>query len=172
MAPNIQTKKNHYGVLTASSTIIKPLQQCLTQSREFGWTTHKTALITQHKLSNQETLTHINIHAINFVAHSVFKRELNKLFHHLEHITGPIIVSGDFNTWNKKRNQSLIQATQIIGLQKVEYPDSKAIKTMFKHPLDHIFFRGLTFQSSQALEINHISDHNPILATFCTNNFQ
>jgi len=169
MAPNIQTKENHYGVLTASSTIIKPLQQCLTHSREFGWATHKTALITQHKLDNQEILTHINIHSVIFVSHSVFQRELAKLLHHLDHITGPVIISGDFNTWNKKRTKTLTQATHKFGLEKVSYSDPRAIKSILKQPLDHIFFRGLTLQSSMVLDITHISDHNPILATFCTN---
>ena len=170
IAPNIQTKKNHFGVLTASSSIINPIRQCLTQSRELGWATHKTALITQHKLSNNQILTHVNIHAINFVSHSVFHRELQKLFQYLDQITGPIIISGDFNTWNKKRTKTLIEATQKLSLKMVKYPDHRPIKSIFKQPLDHIFYRQLTLQSSQAIDVNLISDHNPILATFCTIN--
>jgi len=170
LAPNIQTKQNHFGVLTASSSIINPIRQCLTQSRELGWATHKTALITQHPLNNNQILTHVNIHAINFVSHSAFQRELHKILQHLEQITGPIIISGDFNTWNKKRTRTLIAATQKLGLEMVKYPDHSPIKSIFKQPLDHIFFRGLTLQSSQAINVNLISDHNPILATFCTIN--
>ena len=168
MAPNIQTKLNHFGVLTASSSIITPMRQCLTQSRELGWATHKTALITEHKLNNQQTLTHVNIHAINFVSHTIFNRELNKVWQHLEHLDGPIILSGDFNTWNIKRVQTLIHATQSLNLEKVEYPDQRPIKTMLRQPIDYIFFRGLHLHSSQAIDIANISDHNPILATFST----
>lgn len=166
MAPNIQTKKNHFGVLTASNATITPIRQCLTQSKELGWTTHKTALITEHLMNNQQVLTHVNIHAINFVTNSVFYQELNKLWQHLEHIDGPIILSGDFNTWNAKRTNNLNLTTQKLNLKKVEFLDNKPVKTMLRHPIDFIFYRGVELEHSMALNVKNISDHNPILATF------
>lgn len=168
MAPNIQTQKHHFGVVTASSSIITPTRQFLTQSREFGWTTHKTALITQHLLSNNQTLTHVNIHAINFVTNTTFYRELNKVWQYLEHVSGPIILSGDFNTWNAKRALNLMNAVDKLHLKTVAFPDHKPIKTMLRHPIDFIFYRDLILKESEAIPIKTISDHNPILATFCT----
>jgi len=166
MAPNIETAKKHFGVVTASALTPKPLRQCLTQSRELGWMTHKTALITQHTLANKQTLIHVNIHAINFVPHSIFLKELHLLWAQLSHHAGPMIISGDFNTWNSTRLKSLLQATQQLNLQQVSFPDPRPIKTLLRQPLDHIFYRGLSLQHSQALSVPNISDHNPILATF------
>ena len=166
MAPNIETAKKYFGVVTASSATIKPLRQCLTQSRELGCMTHKTALITQHTLANNQALIHVNIHAINFVPHKLFLKELRLLWAQLSHHSGPMIISGDFNTWNPTRLKTLIQATQQLGLQQVTFPDSQPIKTLLRQPLDHIFYRDLQLKSSQALSVPNISDHNPILATF------
>jgi len=168
MAPNIQTSKGHFGVVTASNYQVKPYRQCLTQSREIGLTTHKTALITHHQLSNGQQLTHVNIHAINFVSNQVFNQELQHLWLHLTHQTGPMIISGDFNTWNKTRLRVLEQATAKLKLKAVEFPDTRPIKTMLKQPLDHIFYRQLSLENAQALSVTHISDHNPLVATFLT----
>jgi len=167
MAPNIQTKKGYYGVITATPFPIKPYQQCLTRSREIGLTTHKTALITHHTLSNGQTLTHVNIHAINFVGTRTFKKELNLLWRFITEQSGPMIISGDFNTWNKQRLKHLYTATERLNLKAVTFPDVKPIKTLLRQPLDHIFYRELTLKNAQALSVPHISDHNPLIATFC-----
>lgn len=166
MAPNIQTAKGHYGVLTASPHPIKPYQQHLTRAREIGLTTHKPALITQHPLANGEVLTHVNIHAINFVSNKVFNQELEHLWAFLAHQTGPMIISGDFNTWNKTRFYMLEKATRSLNLDMVAFPDNTHIKTMLNQPLDHIFYRQLTLQEAHTLAVPNISDHNPLIATF------
>ena len=168
MAPNIETQNNIYGVLTASAYQQKVHRQVLTSKRELGVATHKPAIITQHMMADQQLLTHINIHAINFVPHYVFKKELQLLLHQLETIKGPMILSGDFNTWNKTRLASLMHCTHRLKLNKVEYPDIRPIKTLNRQPLDHIFYRDLTLEHSKALRVPHISDHNPIIARFTT----
>ncbi|HHS99733.1 MAG TPA: endonuclease/exonuclease/phosphatase family protein [Thiomicrospira sp.] len=166
MAPNIQTKKQLYGVLTASQFKQSAHQQCLTKNKELGWMTHKTALITHHPLSNGQTLTHVNIHAINFVPNQIFKTELRLLWNNILHTEGPLIVSGDFNTWNKARLAILLIATKRLNLSMVSYPDNSAIKTLNRQPLDYIFYRGIHLQDSLALSIPEISDHNSIIASF------
>ena len=168
MAPNIETQNTFYGVVTASDYKQSAHHQCLTQSRELGWMTHKTAIITQHLLADGQTLTHVNIHAINFVPNKTFKTELRLLWNNVTHTQGPLIVSGDFNTWNKTRLLTLLNATNQLNLSKVTYPDSRAIKTLNRQPLDYIFYRGLTLRDSKALSVPDISDHNPLLASFCT----
>ena len=168
MAPNIQTAKYHYGVLTASPFQTKPYQQCLTRAREIGLTTHKTALITHHLLANGLTLIHVNIHAINFVSNQTFNKELKYLWSFLTHQTGPMIISGDFNTWNKTRLRSLQKAAQLLKLEAVPFADTRPIKTLLRQPLDHIFYRQLTLTTSHALNVPSISDHNPLIATFST----
>ena len=169
MAPNIQRQHKHFGVLTASHHHCTAQHQCLTRSRELGFATHKTALITEHNLANGQILTHVNIHAINFVPHMIFKKELSLLWTNLAHRNGPMIISGDFNTWNQTRLKTLLQATSQLQLKAVTYPDSRAIKTMLRQPLDHIFYRDLTLVTSEVLSIPQISDHNPLIATFRQN---
>lgn len=166
MAPNIETPKSTYGVITASDFQQTIYQQFLTTSRELGFTTHKPAVITNHPLSDGSVLTHVNIHAINFVPHYVFKKELQLLWNKIENIEGPLIISGDFNTWNKTRVKTLRTATDRLHLNKVDYPDIRPIKTLNRQPLDHIFYRNLRLQSSRVINVPHISDHNPIIAKF------
>jgi endonuclease/exonuclease/phosphatase (EEP) superfamily protein YafD len=151
MAPNIQTRNKHFGVLTASEFGLTPHHQCLTQSRELGWMTHKTALITEHPLSNGLQLTHVNIHAINFVPHALFKKELLHLWQHLAQRHGPMIISGDFNTWTTNRMNTLRTAAESLGLKQVTYPDSRPINLLDAHTFD----------------VPEFSDHNPLTATFC-----
>lgn len=166
MAPNIETKKGFFGVLTASEFKHSAHQQCLTKTRELGWMTHKTALITHHLLADGQTLIHVNIHAINFVPHHFFKTELRLLWNNITHTKGPLIVSGDFNTWNKTRLATLLSATRQLNLSMVSYPDNSAVKTLNRQPLDYIFYRGLTLQDSLALSVPEFSDHNPLIASF------
>lgn len=168
MAPNIETPKNTYGVVTASAYEHSTYQQFLTTSRELGFATHKPAIITRHNMNNGDCLTHVNIHAINFVPHHVFKKELQLLWNKIESIEGPLIISGDFNTWNRTRVKTLQTATQRLNLNKVDYPDVRPIKTLNRQPLDHIFYRNLTLKDCRVISVPHISDHNPIIARFST----
>jgi len=129
--------------------------------------THKTAIITEHLLSNNQILTHLNIHAINFVPHLLFKKELASLWDKIRHISGPLIISGDFNTWNRTRLRTLTAATNQLNLTQVEFPDPRPIKTLNRQHLDYIFYRDLTLKEAQALSVPDISDHNPLIARFC-----
>ncbi|WP_019557353.1 endonuclease/exonuclease/phosphatase family protein [Thiomicrorhabdus arctica] len=166
MASNIQTRRKHYGVMTASDYAITPYQQCLTRSRELGLATHKTALITQHPLQNGQILTLVNIHAINFVPNYIFKKELQMLWSHLSQTPGPLIVSGDFNTWNEARKTILNTAAEELDLTLAPLANPQAIKTLNRQPLDHVFYRGLHLTDSYALSVPSISDHNPLITTF------
>lgn len=166
MAPNIETSNDICGVLTASLYQQQAKFQNVSRNRELGFATHKTAIITEHKLANNRILTNVNIHAINFVPNHIFKQELLLLWNKIEHINGALIISGDFNTWNKKRLYSLLILTRKLRLKKVNYPDLAHIKKLNNQPLDHIFYRGLELENAAVLSVPHISDHNPLLAKF------
>ena len=166
MSPNIQTRSNTFGAITASAYQQKTHHQFITRSRELGFTTHKSAITTQFLLTDNSTLTHVNIHAINFVPLMIFKRELQLLLKSIQSIEGPLILSGDFNTWNKARVKVLNKSTQKLGLTQVKFDDQKPIKTLNRQPLDHVFYRGLKLLDSRAINVPKISDHNPIIAQF------
>lgn len=76
---------------------------------------------------------------------------------------GPVIVSGDFNTWRADRDNLVHERMQAAGLTPVSFgEDNRAL--FFGRPLDHIFTRGLALLHSKSLEVS-TSDHNPMFVT-------
>jgi len=98
LAPNIQTKKALFGVLTATKSHCHGHQSYVTQARESLWITHKSVLYTQHLLANDTVLLAVNIHAINFTANFWFKNELDRLFETIKEHKGPLLIAKDFNS--------------------------------------------------------------------------
>lgn len=167
MSPNLQTKQNVYGTITASAFQQVMQQQLITLNKELGFATHKSAMVSKFKIANGDILTLVNIHAINFVPHFIFYKELKQLFQSLENISGPMIFAGDFNTWSKRRIKTLNSFMESLGLIQAQVNDTKHIKTLNRQPLDHIFYRGLKIMQAKAIAVPSISDHNPIYAEFC-----
>jgi len=77
---------------------------------------------------------------------------------------GPVIFGGDLNTWSGRRQATLIGLADELGLTPVSFsPDHRTSR--FGRPLDHLYVRGLTWQSSETVQVE-ISDHNPLIVTF------
>ena len=164
---NIQTRKHLYGVMTLGRTSFEKITPLLTQNREAaGIATHKSLLITTHKLPNQESLLVVNVHAINFVPLRIFLSELHRLKTNLETFKGAMVLAGDFNNWNKKRRWHLEHFCAELSLQKAEMKDEHHIKRINFQHLDHIFYRGLKLVDATAINTGKFSDHNPIYAKF------
>jgi endonuclease/exonuclease/phosphatase (EEP) superfamily protein YafD len=177
-APNFMDAyhQTYSGVLTAAK--IRPLSNdsILTNHYEPIIKTPKVSLITQYPiLSKRETLLTINSHLINFVDLNKFRTQLHELELALSNHHGPIIFSGDFNTWNRKRAALLENVAIRLGLTPVAFAphESKKIKRfLLSPPLDYIFYRGLNEKKASAKVLDHIcsSDHKPLLAEFsCVN---
>lgn len=169
-APNISNSHTdqHFGVLTASKVKHVSGQSVLTQDCEPIFNTPKVSLITEYSLSgSRQTLLTINIHGINFVSTRKFKSQLRQLEVQLKCHQGPIILSGDFNTWNRYRMQNLSAMVDRLDLVQVKFTPthSKHLKQWFTYPLDHIFYRGLSQSpgSADVLAEFSSSDHNPLL---------
>ncbi|MGI9234324.1 MAG: endonuclease/exonuclease/phosphatase family protein, partial [Woeseiaceae bacterium] len=95
------------GVMTLSSA--QPLTECDLVSLEPWFGTRKATLITEYGLTNTDrTLLVVNIHGINF---TFGIRDLENQFQRAREIIaahkGPVLFSGDFNTWRGKRAQML-----------------------------------------------------------------
>jgi endonuclease/exonuclease/phosphatase (EEP) superfamily protein YafD len=171
-APNFLDilKNKHSGVLTASSAN----HQCVSVIKSHAFEplikVPKIFLSTTYAIDNEnKELLVLNIHAINFVGFWKFISQVQQLeFAILSH-DGPVILSGDFNTWNKKRTNILDKILTESGLEKVQFHDDhkKNIKSfLFNNPLDHIYYRGLEVETPpQALKTKS-SDHNPLLVKF------
>ncbi len=168
LSPNIQTQKHLFGVLSAFKSSCLGELSLLTKKRELRCATHKTTLLTHHKISEHTMLLIVNLHAINFVHNSDFKNELREIYEAIKTHSGAMIVAGDFNTWNLKRVQYLGEFIDDLGLKKVTFESEKDIKKIFSNSLDYIFYRGLKVTFATVVDSKKISDHNPIIAKFST----
>lgn len=163
---NIETWRRAFGVLTAAqSSLHKQLSQ-KTIHRELHMTTRKSLLITTHPFENEKIVSVVNLHAINFVPISIFVKEIDRLLLTLWEIKGPIIVAGDFNTWNNKRLIHLEKFAEMMGLSPAILEDKHHVKQLFSKPLDHLFYRDLKLIEASAIDTKRVSDHNPIFARF------
>ena len=173
-APNfIDSYKDHYfGVLTASKAKHARRKSLLTQAHEPLLKTPKVALITEyHLLQSKQTLATVNCHGINFVNTHRFKTQLHQIERWLSRHKGPIILSGDFNTWNSSRMNLLRAMSARLNLKQVDFSSSdrqQLKRFLFSDPLDHIFYRGLQEKPRSARVLADISssDHNPMVVEF------
>lgn len=165
VAPNMQTNRFIFGVLTASQYAFSDARPLLTQNREAAFATHKSYMLSQHPLSNDQSLLMVNVHAINFVNANYFLREIELLKVQLLSHQGPLIVAGDFNVWSRQRRLYLRKFCREVGLRQAYMNDPQHIKTYRQHPLDFIFYRDLWVKEALAID-TPVSDHNPIYARF------
>jgi len=107
----------------------------------------------------------LNMHAINFVAAPKYLSHLAQLGRAMAVHRGPLILAGDFNTWNERRRSSLIDVTREAGLQQAPLDRRARVAHLARH-LDHLLYRGLRLRSAISLEHIDSSDHAPIEATF------
>ncbi len=158
-APRVQT-----GVLTAAHT--NALKQRTLKHPEPWIRYPKATLITEYPLSQSGlTLWVANIHGINFtIGTRAFAQQLHDIAAALKSHSGPMIIAGDFNSWNPKRNKAITQALFHLGLHEVSF-DPHHLKKVFGHPLDRVFYRGLSLQHHTVIPVT-CSDHNMLQAQF------
>lgn len=167
------------GVVTLSKVSpgeVRPLQS---KYREFFVTAPKTSLITEHPLPNGETLLAVNVHLLVFERWGVLKlrSQLDELKSIMEQHSGPIVMAGDFNTWNQKRLGLVQELAEDVQLTEVtDFPPGRTTGDMdlgclnwlfgIKEdlPLDRVYYRGFVGHSAEVLPYDS-SDHKPILVT-------
>jgi endonuclease/exonuclease/phosphatase (EEP) superfamily protein YafD len=159
-APGYRSWRTISGVMTASKA--PPLTQCSFKDAEPWLRAPKATNVTQYSLADREdTLVVINLHLINFtLGVSDMKRQLEEALLVIEGHRGPVIVSGDFNTWSRSRVASVATLLQQVGLDPVAY-ESDLRKRVFGHALDHVFVRGMEVVQSTS-HATELSDHNPM----------
>jgi endonuclease/exonuclease/phosphatase (EEP) superfamily protein YafD len=166
VAPNMQTRRSVYGVLTASGYAFKEAQARLSSKREGMFATHKSYMLSHHSLAEGGSLLVVNVHAINFVRARQFSQEIEFIKEEILEHKGPLIVAGDFNVWSRQRRLSLLQFCRSVGLRQAIMVDPHHVKAYRQHPLDFIFYRDLTLQETIAIDTSKVSDHNPLYARF------
>ena len=152
------------GVMTLSST--QPLAECELVSLEPWFGTRKAMLVTEYALTQtQQTLLVVNIHGINFTfGVSDLKNQLLKAHAIIAEHQGPVLFSGDFNTWHGKRTRLLDDVLGSVGLAPLEFLSDHR-KRFLGQPLDHIYVRGLDSIHATTRELDS-SDHNPMSVRF------
>lgn len=133
--------------------------------REPFFNTSKMLLATTYDIEGGQPLLVINIHAINFVSFRKYGRQAAQIIEALDEHDGPVILAGDFNTWNIARLRQLNVIAEMLGLESVPL-EKRARLSHFNRTLDHLFYKGLTLKSAKLRYDIRTSDHYPIEAEF------
>lgn len=158
---NIQTKIET-GVKTGSTVAAKNHHFSASVHSEPITKTKKMTLATVYPLNTPEqSLLVVNSHIINFVSFEKFRAHLEQVFQTLEHHEGPILLAGDFNTWNGKRLRYFNELALSFSLEEVKMMRQPRLNHLFQH-LDHIYCRGLEVVDAHVHTHIHSSDHYPI----------
>lgn len=160
MAKSFQMLDFSYtGVATGSR--VKPFREEVIVSKvhEPITETPKTILLSEFTIDgSSETLLIANVHGINFVGLETYKVQMQQLFEKIKDHQGPLIVAGDFNTWEEPR----IAFLKDLLLEPLKM---ELIQTPVAHmlDLDHIFVRGMKASFIFDLSSVDSSDHAPLM---------
>ncbi|MCC4263621.1 endonuclease/exonuclease/phosphatase family protein [Oceanimonas baumannii] len=157
------------GVLTASRS--HAAQVCAGRMTEPATRIPKSLLFSRYSLQGSaEQLLVVNLHAVNFSLRGrTYQAQLDMISKAMAGHRGPVIVAGDFNRWNARRQQQLNRWAEAENLtEAIPSPD---VRTRFwGYPLDAIFYRDLTLIQAHSVG-THASDHTPLKATFSATAF-
>lgn len=165
-AANLEYKGEFYGVLTASRVESRNAKAYLTEARESLFGPHKSLLLSSYPFEDGSMLLVLNVHAINFRENRRYFRELERLLELIRHHDGPMIIAGDFNTWNKKRLKKLHKVREELTLETVPFKQVDKVKSFMGNHLDFIFYRGMELLEFSVFNDHGLSDHNPLYAHF------
>lgn len=157
-----QTPQQVTGVMTLSNS--EPITHCNLKNIEPWLGTPKATSVTEYRLlDTDETLAVVNIHAINFsFGVKEFKQQIDQVREVLAVHTGPVILSGDFNTWRKRRIEIVESLALDLNLEAMSFEEDHRT-SVFGYRLDHLYVRGLKVKSTSTHNVKS-SDHNPIIA--------
>ena len=165
-AANIEYRGEFYGVLTASRVNAQKSQAYLSKGKESLFGPYKSLLLDYYPFRDGTQLLVLNIHAINFRENQRYNIELERLNELVKNHSGPMIIAGDFNSWNTKRTEKLHKARKALSLDTVTFKEGSKVKSFMGNHLDFIFYRGMKLLDSAVLDNHGLSDHNPLFAKF------
>jgi len=164
LAVAFRSNNTDIGVMTLSS--VSPGSSCAFSEPEPLLVIPKVILVGTYPIAGSDKdLLVVNVHLVNFTLNSdVLQRQIAAVTGLIEWHQGPVIVAGDFNTWNSDRELVIQEEMKRLGLQQVRFdPDNRTV--FFTHTVDGIFFRGLEVVQTESLMVQS-SDHNPLAVTF------
>ncbi|TCP94809.1 endonuclease/exonuclease/phosphatase (EEP) superfamily protein YafD [Cricetibacter osteomyelitidis] len=156
-------RKRESGVNLLSKTA--PHYFCAGSEQEPWIIIPKVGVAAAYPLTNGESLLIVNLHLVNFEwTPTNYKNQLTPMINQISQHKGPIILAGDFNSWNDGRIELLNDLTTKNNLQEVQFTADYRLQFL-SHPLDHIYVRGLNIKVATTTNTES-SDHNPLFATF------
>lgn len=172
MVVGFYTQANHTaptGVCTISAVRAMRTIFLLSRYREPVTRTPKTAICTYYRFGGeqqppQEALVVLNSHGINFRLRRPFLDQMLQFEAHLRHHRGPMILVGDFNTWERGRVRILEHVAGSLGLQAVRFPPG--VKTFRGHELDRVYVRGGAVHRPRVISDRLASDHGMLVFQF------
>ena len=166
MAVSFYTRPNQRaptGVCTVSA--VRAVQTRFLLSRYFEPVTKtpKMAICTFYPLERpdcppNQSLLVLNSHGINFRLRRPFLHQMLQFEEQLRDHVGPVVLVGDFNTWEQGRVRILERVARDSGLYHVRFP--RGIKAIRGHELDRVYVRGGSTSDAQVLIDATASDHN------------
>lgn len=166
MAVSFYTRPNREaptGVCTVSG--VRSLKNLFLLSRylEPVTKTPKMAICTYYPIDDpecppEEALLVLNSHGINFRLRRPFLDQMLQFEEKLRHHAGPIVLVGDFNTWEKGRVRILDAVARSIRLTRVPFP--AGIKKVRGHELDRVYVRGGSVANQNVFVNLDASDHS------------
>jgi len=157
-------QKENYGVNTFSRA--QANQACGTRYSEPWTMVPKTGIATTYAFKDSaQLLLLVNLHGVNFTfTAEPLKEQVTPYLQLIKQHRGPVVISGDFNTWSEARTEEIIGTLVKAGFNQTQFYKDQRL-TAFGLPLDHIFFRGLEVVNAKSIA-TIASDHTPQLVTF------
>lgn len=102
----------------------------------------------------------INVHSLNFVSFEEWKYELERVSKDIKE-KKPIIVAGDFNTWDEERTEFLKKLMREKNIKEVIFKKDERSRFLGR-PVDYVFVRGFKLRDAQVLVLPQYSDHHAL----------
>ncbi len=166
MAVSFYTRPHHEaptGVCTVSTARARKTLFLLSRYVEPVTRTPKMAICTYYALDHpecapQHALLVLNSHGINFRLRRPFLDQMLQFEAQLRQHLGPIILVGDFKTWEQGPVRILDVEAQSIGLTHIPFPPG--IKMVGGHELDRVYVRGGEAMQQRVVVNAEASDHS------------
>lgn len=144
------------GVAIGSKLSPRTVDFIRSKSREFFWLTPKLTLFSEYDFEDKKVLF-VCTHVLNFVTTAAFSDSLYEIAQKISQFEGPVVLAGDFNTWNVKRYMIMKSIFRELKLEHLDLDnDGRLLK------LDHVFVRGFEVLKAEVHHTIQSSDHFPL----------
>lgn len=150
------------GVALGASVQPREVSFARSPGREPVIHTPKMAVVASYALEGSaEPLLVVNVHGQLLTSYAWYEAQLRNLADIIRKHRGPVIWAGDFNSWTAARLALVQRLAGELGFSPVRFvPDER--KKVLGNPIDHVFVRGFTVESSRVYGELRSSDHQAL----------